>query len=271
VDLAAAFLLALLGGYCFAYLWRAISFATRRAEGHHLYFRAAICGTIIFSLTLVLRAALIYCSPAYLKLDSTLVEYVRPALKLEPGLLTAERTRRAEWVVTAVYSLLLGIVCGIAANVFTPRWRAWTRGVGDFDRSLLDAYGSGIPLLLTLNTSKVYIGLIVRAPNPVREPTAITILPMFSGSRDTDGRLNLTTDYETVYARLRHGRAAQLGLPADWTSQFKLTIRADEIVTVAPFSPGIHTEFNPDWRHPLAPPSYVLSSIGTNRKFSGPT
>jgi hypothetical protein len=40
----------------------------------------------------------------------------------------------------------------------------------------------------------------------------------------------------------------QLGLPADWPTQFAMAIRADEIVTAALFSPAIYAEFNPDWK-----------------------
>lgn len=118
---------------------------------------------------------------------------------------------------------------------------------------------------------------------------------MLSGNRDSEGRLNPPTDYESVYSNLEHGRAAQLGLPADWPSQFELTIRVDDIVTAALFSPAIYAEFNPDWKqriaqhnqnapppqelivqiadrdYPPSDPSYVLSSIGTNFRFSGPT
>jgi hypothetical protein len=94
----------------------------------------------------------------------------------------------------------------------------------------------------------VYIGVLVEALDPIREPAAVMMLPIFSGNRDAEGRLNLTTDYESLYATLSHGRAAQLGLPADWSSQFELTIRADDIVTAAPFSAAIYGEFNPDWK-----------------------
>jgi hypothetical protein len=290
VDLAAAFLLSLLGGYCFAYVWRAIAFTTKRADGHHLYFRAALCGTIFFSIALVLRVALVLNIPSYLIFDSTLVEYVKPALKEEPGLGSPERTRRAEWVVTAVYSLLLGTACGVAANIFTPRRWALKRSANAFDRLMLDAQQDGRALALTLNTSNVYVGLVVEAPDPIREPAAVTLLPTFSGRRDAEGRLILTTDYETIYSTLERRRAVQPGLSIDWSSQFELTIRADEIVTAAPFSVDIYGEFNPGWRQRIAqqncdapgesgcedftsadPPSYVLSSIGTNRKFSGPT
>jgi hypothetical protein len=94
----------------------------------------------------------------------------------------------------------------------------------------------------------VYIGLVIETLEPTREPVAVVMLPIFSGNRDAEGRLNLTTDYEMLYSSLRHGRAVQLGLPADWPSQFELTIRADEIVTAALFSAAIYAEFNPGWK-----------------------
>jgi hypothetical protein len=117
VDLAAAFLLSLLGGYCFVYLWRVTTFDTKRAEGHHLYFRAALCGAMLFALALGLRTLLAFDSLAYLNFDSALVEYVRPALRAESGLAWVAQGRRAEWVVTAIYSLLLGIGCGQAVRL----------------------------------------------------------------------------------------------------------------------------------------------------------
>lgn len=48
MELAAVFGLSLLGGYFFAAWWRLTSYATRRYEGHHLYFRAALCGVVFF-------------------------------------------------------------------------------------------------------------------------------------------------------------------------------------------------------------------------------
>ena len=119
---------------------------------------------------------------------------------------------------------------------------------------------------------------VATIPDPARDSVAVTLLPILSGNRDADGRLTLITDYETVYANLRAGRAMQLGLPADWEeSQFELLVRADEIVIAARFSPVIYAEFNPGWRQQIAqpsqnpPPVQVLSSIGTNLRLSGPT
>ncbi len=277
MDLAAAFLLSLLGGYCFAYLWRVTTFDTKRAEGHHLYFRAALCGAMLFALALGLRTLLAFDSLAYLNFDSAIVEYVRPALKTESGLAWVAQGRRAEWVVTAIYSLLLGIGCGVLANLVTPRWWALKRSLSTFDRLLLRAHLEEIPVSLTLKTGKIYIGLVAMCPNPTREPVAVTLLPMLSGNRDATGRITLTTDYDAVYSDLREGKAARLGLPADWQSEIELQIRADEIITAALFSDAIYAEFNPEWQQHIVEPKnqpqlvHVLSSMGTNFRFSGPT
>jgi len=251
MDLAAAFLLSLLGGYCFAYLWRATNFTTRRVDGHHLYFRTALCGATLFSIALALRIMLVGHFSLYRAFDSMLVEYVRPVLKVESGAALPDVTRRVEWIVTAIYSLLLGAVCGPVFNLLTPRNWAQQRGVGALYRFLLQAGQEDLPVCLTLNTSKVYIGLVIEPLDAIREPVVVPLLPILSGYRDPEGRLNLTTDYEAVYSSLRHGRAAQLGLPTDWLSRFALAIRADEIVTAALFSPAIFADFNPDWQERL--------------------
>ena len=116
MDLAAAFLLSLLGGYCFAYQWHATALATKRADGHHLYFRAALCGSVLFVVALGMRRLLDWSFPACLRFDSALIDYFRPALKVESGLELVSQVRRVEWIVTAVYSLLLGIGCGLPAD-----------------------------------------------------------------------------------------------------------------------------------------------------------
>src|SRR3954466_15864680 len=95
MDLAALSVLVVLGGYCFAYLWRATTSTIRRADGHHLYFRAALCGSFLFVLALGVRSLLVSAFPAYHSFDSALVEYFRPALKVENGLELLSRERRS--------------------------------------------------------------------------------------------------------------------------------------------------------------------------------
>lgn len=222
-------------------------------------------------LTLGIRSLLSRSFPAYLSFDSALVEYVAPALKAENGVELGSRIRRTEWIVTAVYSLLLGIASGMLANLFTPRNWAFGRGLSTLDRLLLRSFSEDSLISLTLQSGKVYVGCVDDYPNPTLEPVAVAFRPMFSGHRDASGEFALTTDYESIYSVLEAGRASQIGLPADWRSDLDMQIRADEIVSAANFSFAIYTEFNPDWRQRLLQPHQLRSSMGTNFKFSGPT
>ena len=125
-------------------------------------------------------------------------------------------------------------------------------------------------MCLTLRSGKVYVGVVSKHPNPTLDPVAIAFLPMFSGNRDATGHLTLTTDYEVIYSALEAGRANQIGLPANWQSEFELQIRADEVTSAAKFSLAIYAEFNREWRQQVAWPAQTRSSIGTNSRLSGP-
>jgi hypothetical protein len=104
------------------------------------------------------------------------------------------------------------------------------------------------PVLLTLNSGKVYIGLVVKITDPAFDPPVLTILPMFSGHRDELGRMALTTDYESVYASL----TTAAGFGATNLTQFYLIIRADSIVSANQFSPTLYARFHPGWRQSIA-------------------
>jgi hypothetical protein len=252
MDLAAVFALSLLGGYYFASSWRVTAFSTKREEGQHLYFRAALFGVLLFLLALILRLVLIARWPAYARVDIQLATYVRPVLKEETVMVAAEAMRRAEWVISAMYSLVLAPVCAGLLNLIASRSAALQKSVSGLDKLLLQAQQHSLPISFTLNSGKVYIGLVVDTPNPSSETEVVTILPILSGYRNETGRMQLTTDYETLYSALRDGRAKALGLGEDWLTQFRLTISTDSIVTAALFSPTVYAEFNPGWKRSLA-------------------
>ena len=252
MDLAAVFLLSLLGGYSFAMLWRGTAYSTGRVDGHHLYFRAALYGIVFFVIAFGLRAALLRWWPGYDTLDLKMVDFLRPALKSENPPVLGDEMRRAGWLLTAGYSLLVGPICAGLLNTFTSQHWALTRALGPLDLTLLDAQKSDMPVALTLSNGKVYVGLVISTTDPGRTPAAVRLLPMVSGYRDSLQRLVLTTDYQKTYSALQGTRAQELALPDNWLSLFTLAIRADMIVTATLFSPAVYGEFNPDWKQKIA-------------------
>lgn len=249
MDLAALFILTLIGGYAFVAQWRVTAYATKRAEGQHLYLRSALAGAAMFALAFVLRLLALTYWPAYRNdFDAALVALIEPTLE-DP------HTRmQTHLVIAAIYSLPLGVVLPLLLNLIVPlrRW-AYARGLSNFDQLLHKAQRSDMPVSVTLTNGKVYIGLVVRISDPDRPPPSIVLFPMLSGHRDSAGRLTITTDYEKVYDTLDESpaRTEKLGLPEIWEPNFYLVLRADQIVSATMFSPAVYSEFNPGWRETI--------------------
>ena len=246
MDVAAVFLLSLLGGYSFASIWRFTRFTTRRADGHHLYFRAALYGIILFIVALVGRVILRFRYPAYMDFESNIGRYIAPAMK-DPA-----NTRQLEMVITAGYSLLIGPILAFILTPIPFKTVALRYSLGTLDRMLLKAQTENMPVSVTLSSDKVYIGLIRRITEPDHPPAMIVMVPMMSGHRDANGRVKITTEYETIYDKLRAGQGAEYKLPKKWSEQFELVIRADSIVTATPFSTAVYSSFNPNWKEKIA-------------------
>jgi hypothetical protein len=257
MELAATLVLSVVGGYAFASHWRFTAFATRRTEGHHLYFRAAFYGTVFFISALLIRLWLLATFPYYDQLESELGTYIAPALK-EP-----RNSRQVELVITAVFSLFLGPLFAVVLNILSPRDWGLRRSFSALDALMFRAQRADMPVCITLNTGKAYIGLVVRITDPDHPPPSITMLPMFSGFRNDQGRLKLTTDYAAVYKELAREpeKIKDLKLPSVLREVFEMIIRADTIVSATMFSPAIYAKFNPDWRESISAKSQPAEFI----------
>jgi hypothetical protein len=272
VDLAAVFLLALLGGYYFALIWRYTAFSTRRIDGHHLYFRSALFGFISFLIALLFRLELLPAIHGYKEFETAVLNYIAPVLSTAKSSQTEDGRHPAEFLLTAAYSLVAGPFCGLLLNYLTPTRWAQIRSLGTLNRLLLQSQDEGMPVQLTLDSGKVYIGMVASITDPDKEADFITVVPMYSGHRDERNQMRLTTDYEAVYNALRAGRAKDLGLPGDWLSQFALAIKADTIISATKFSLATYSMFNPDWRNSITashPTSHGSVSGGSTPRGKG--
>ena len=115
----------------------------------------------LFSLALMLRLELLVVSPSYARFDTIFIEYVRPILKQEVGLAADARFQREGWVVAAFYSLLLGTLGSVAANVITPRRWAWSQGLSKLDKLILEAQSDKYPIMLLLSSGLLGAGVRV--------------------------------------------------------------------------------------------------------------
>ncbi len=154
-------------------------------------------------------------------------------------------------MVTAGLSLLFGPALAWLMNCMTPRHWALRRSLGGVERVLHDAHAGKRLVALTLNCGKIYVGRVLSFLDSEGQPSDVEIEPSFSGYRDEQMRMILTTDYEVIRDLLLRGRASQLCLPHHWRGQWCLAIRPTTIVSAASFDSDIYGEFNPQWRDQL--------------------
>lgn len=243
MEVATVFALSLVGGYLFAAHWRYTSYAIRRSEGQHLYFRAAFYAIAWFIAAFLLRIILLVHWEDYASLEKALTSYIAPALK-DPS-----NERQVELVVTALYSCVVGPAIAVLLNGLTPRVVALRQRLSAMDLLLFNAQRAGLPVQVTLSSGKVYIGAVRRIRDPERPPETIALFPMYSGHRGDDGRLQITTDYEEIYKGLSDPQMrAELGIGSDFARYFDLELRADLIISAEIFTPQIYSQFNPGWR-----------------------
>lgn len=82
-------------------------------------------------------------------------------------------------------------------------WARWNleRAVtdSDFERLLVRAMFRDMPVMLTLESGKLYVGWVIRALNPRDAIKEVRILPMLSGYRDSEThQVEFTTNYVEV-------------------------------------------------------------------------
>jgi hypothetical protein len=231
-TVSALLLLALAGGFLFAYNWHLTRYIALRLEGQQLLFMA-----VGFAVPLVIFARFVLWGAPYV-LPEHLISGATSVWKIIIAPLNVPASSAA--LPTFFTAFVLGPILGLFLHVFF--WPART-----IDR-IIDRYGSGLekllnasiyePLLIavTLDNRKVYVGYpgLTPMPKPRRDEADnyFGLLPIVSGYRhESTLKLYFTTDYTDVYNDVMSG--IHPGLHVD---DFEITIPVDKVVTVAPFS-----------------------------------
>lgn len=138
---------------------------------------------------------------------------------------------------TKTWAMMLAALMTFVANVLIGRERSarlaakWRGNL--IECLMLDSINSGSLIELTLDTGKSYVGLVVDSGVATPNESDVSIIPVFSGHRDSKHKLQLTTSYRDALLK------ASPDEPDDYLSPFELVLSKNQIVSVRRFDVGI--------------------------------
>jgi hypothetical protein len=239
-TVSALLLLAVAGGFCFAYFCRLTRFAFQRMEGQQLYLGSVVAAVVLLFVSRLIGFIASSVSPWFCAPQTSLC---MPQI-------------RTVWVdfvglpgmhgVLAVFggAFLLGPALAFLVNRFFVSKEAASRVALKKYGSELEKFAEKsrtetLPVLVTLDNRKVYVGWVTEAP--VVEPKKygeeyLKLLPKQSGYRDEKNlRLHFTTSFEEVYGRISQGEKYKKKHDAKLLTaeDFVIVIPVDRIVSLS--------------------------------------
>lgn len=241
MDVALLLILPVIGGYFFSSRWNFTKFRCAREDGHRLYFRAALYGTFLFFAAYLLRVVLLNFSTTYNGFETQQSELLGHLLKQPDAKNTA--LSPSSVLITAIYALLLGLVSWAPLNLVFWVGPSLKRAIrdNDFERLIHTTARRGMPLSVTMENQKAYVGFVVKTIDPTQARKMLGILPLMSGYRRNDGRLKFTTYYTDIYGKIEAGSQKRLAhLSVD---DFEIVLPVDKIQSANMFDIVAYEEF----------------------------
>ena len=220
------FALPLVGGLIFCSNWNCTRWRVAREEGHRLYFRAVFWGALIFTLIVIVRPYIEATSPHFLTAVTYFKDLVQPmAEDKTTGQAVSDLT------VTCILAMLTGWPLAMLLNL-ACRKEYWLRRAikkDEMEGFLLDVADEQVPICVTMDDRKVYVGYVVAGFDPAVGRKSILILPLISGYRHPEThKVNFTTRYTYLYGQ--HASVNQtVPLPAPLDH-----LTAEDFITVLP-------------------------------------
>lgn len=228
-------LLPLVGGYFFANTCNATRFRAAREEGHRLYFRAAFYGVILFAVALLLRVLVLIAWPGYRAWEHSALVAIQPILK-------QGNEDAAIVVLLSLIALAIGVLAGPVVNRLIIGKSFWLKAAikeDEFEALLHRAVARAMPVSLTMENGKVYVGFVSKTFEPKMSRKNFRILPLMSGYRSDAGKVNFTTYYDKAYERVGLGaNDARLSL-----RDFEIVLPTDKVHSAGLFDVRAYQEF----------------------------
>lgn len=227
-------LLPLLGGFIFTRNWYRTRWHTKRADKDRLLVHASLAGLASLAIAYVLARV----PPTYMCPGDACLHVWWDWLHIP-------------WPHTgkAVLSFLIAALGWIPLNWFEDIWYEGNAADAENARIIRD-HGSPLEstlyqsiekqklVMLTLTNNKVYIGGVARTFIPDDE--IIYIFPTQSGYRDSDQRLELTTQYIDVYKQIAIEEPFNY---REILANFRIAIPVEFVVSASLYLPDIHAKY----------------------------
>ena len=183
---AALFLVALCGGYYFVSVFIPTRYRSAREVGHRFYFRV-----VHYTIWLALASSLLlYCVSRGMS-ASWLDMAARPFQQATFPEAYIEFLASPLGYGIAPLTLLLAIVASHGLNLLLRLWPNVQNQIlmgailgRDLERLILRAHLIPAPLLLILESGKVYVGLVTHALDPAKPREYVRIIPLLGGYSD---------------------------------------------------------------------------------------
>lgn len=236
MELAPLLILPLVGGYAFSSIWNVSKYITYREDGQRLYFRAifyAVFITIVsanihtflfvhinnyqifleyISLSLNYKDKLEFFSNTSRASILVMTIIIGPSLA---HILNSPRYMfmgykaqdSAKWLTNKFKFLVyISIIIEPIYKFFQAMVLLWEKFIldnaiknNDFEKLMARSVYKSLPILITLESGKIYVGWAVRVPNPIHKRKSVRILPLLSGYRTSDTHeVVFTTSYHPV-------------------------------------------------------------------------
>jgi hypothetical protein len=234
--------------------WHPSSLRLAHEEFNRLYHRVVLTAVALFALVWVFRSALLESSRLYQDAEIAFAT-IFATLETKPSPGGAEVVINALWVALAAY--VLPVVLNLPfrySRMLSEAALLRLRDGAELERLQLEATrpGNELPLLFTMASGKVYVGLVLTLPRPSPRREWVRMLPLLSGHRDEAQRFVPDTIYLSAYAEVlaQPANKRRLGI-RDW----ELLLRLNDVKVVSRFDVGAFTRHfmkQPDARTPNA-------------------
>ncbi|HHB6859375.1 TPA: hypothetical protein ACN7KA_004101 [Klebsiella pneumoniae] len=236
----------LVSGFIYVNLSLSTRYRYKRSNGWDAYFFVAAWGIVFFLAGGFLTFAL-NISGGF--------RWFSNALNLTPdsfnGMLSTttdkpQRINEIKQIAWVVISIVLAALFGWLNKRRTSkgdrRWDALAKAVGNnaFESLLMEASARQFPIIATLSSRKIYVGLVTCPALENGLSEHLEILPLLSGYRDKDDlTINITTNYHQHY--LESGVIS--GMSRLNIQDFRVLIPKDEVETISFFDTETYNKF----------------------------